>query len=413
MLEVLINNSGVTEKFISNSKIQKKCAVIRDNLHGFDKSCGTGWVELPSQTTKQEILNLKEMAKEINEMAEMLIVIGIGGSVNGAKMGIDLFKKQNAKTEVVFLGENYSAKHIQKVLEEAKNKSVCVNVISKSGNTLETLIAFQLVEDFMKKKYKKGEYKNRIFVTTDHELGNLRAIATAEGYRSLIIPRTIGGRYSFFTAVGLLPMAVAGVNIEKLIVGALRAEKVCADTNLSMNPAYRYAITRHFLETKKKKMVEVIASFDERLVLFFEWYKQLFMESEGKNKKGLFVSSLNYPKDLHSAEQFVLDGNPILFETLININKQNSDLTLDKIKENRPLFNFNGKSLSEIQTEQLQRVQALHKEVGIPQIVIEMDELTEENMGELIYFLFYVCAVNCLLCGADPFSQPAVEKNKL
>ena len=294
-------------------------------------------------------------------------------------------------------------------MDYAKTKEVFVNVISKSGDTTESLIAFYLIEEFMKKKYKKGEYKKRIIVTTDHEKGSLREISNKENYYSIVFPRTIGGRFSLHSIVGLLPMAVAGVNIEKVIHGAKEAEK---EFNEIDNIAFQFATTRYLLNTKKKKSLEIIASFDEKVTYLYDWTKQLFAESEGKNKKGTFISSLNYPTDLHSHGQFVADGTKILYETIISIEKQNADITLEKIKENSPLHKFNGLSVNDMSRATEEGVKSSHFEKGVPIIEFKMEELNEETFGYLTYLLMTSASVSAYLLGQNPFDQPAVEDYK-
>ena len=409
MLKLELEKTGLNEKLYKNAKLQKKLKLAHENLHSMDKSSGTGWVELPSLTSKSDIQTIKDKAKEIQECANLFIVIGVGGAVNGIKAGINLLKKASHKTEMVFIGEDFNAKRIQEILEYSKNKEVFVNVISKSGETTETLVAFHFIEEFMKKKYKKGEYKKRIIVTTDHEKGTLRELSNKEGYYSIVFPRTIGGRYSIHSIVGLLPMAVAGINIERIISGAKVAEKEFENIE---NVAYQYAQTRYLLNSKKKKTIKIIASFDHRVSSLYDWEKQLFAESEGKNKKGLFISSLNYPTDLHSYGQFVGDGNKILFETILTIDKQNADLTLEKVKETSPLYKFNGITLNEISQATAEGVKTSHFEKGVPIIELEIEELNEEFFGYFTYFLMTTAAVSAYLFNVNPFDQPAVEDYK-
>ena len=412
MLQLGLENLGLNENLFKNGKIAKKIKFAHENLHSMDKSGGTGWVELPSLTTKSELLLIKEKAKEIQDMANLLIVVGVGGSVNGTKSAIEILQKHNFKVEVAFVGDSFDASAIQRVLDNAKTKEVCVNVVSKSGNTTETLLAFHLVEEFMKKKYKKGEYKKRIFVTTDHEKGILREIANKEGYPSFVFPRTIGGRYSLLSIVGLLPMAVAGINIERVMSGAKEAEENCSLPEVIENPAYKYAVSRYLINKKKKKSVEVFASFDSRLRVYFEWLKQLFGESEGKDKKGLYVTSLTYPSDLHSMGQFLEDGSPVVFETIFDIKKPSADLTFDKIKENSPLALFENKSLSEISRATLEGVKSSHAEKGIPLVSVEIEDLSEESFGYMAQFFMLSAATSAYLFGVNPFDQPAVEGYK-
>lgn len=410
---ITINSENIrgVEKFAKSGKIQKKLLLAHESLRALDKSNGTGWVNLPSETQKQELTTIKNIAKEIQDKCDLFIVVGIGGSYAGANAVIEMLKKSN-QTEVKFVGLSFSAKELQDVLEQIKHREVCVNVISKSGNTTETLIAFHMIEEAMKKKYKKGEYKKRIFVSTDYEKGYLREVATKEGYQTFIIPRTIGGRYSVFTVVGLLPIAVAGINIDKFMNGAKVAELKYYDLNSDKNLAYNYALSRYYLNTKQKKSVEVMVSFESKLSAYFEWQKQLFAESEGKNKKGIFVSSLIYPRDLHSFGQFIQDGSPILFETVFNIKNQTEDKVINGLSENHPLYKINGQSILNIEDATRDGVIKAHQETGVPVIKIDLENISEESVGELMYFMMVACAMHSYLLGVNPFDQPGVENYK-
>lgn len=411
MLTINTADSLVNPKFALTSKFQKKLKLAHETLHNIDKSMGTGWVDYPKEISKSEVLTVKETAQKIQEMCELFVVIGTGGSVAGTKAVIKTLDKKPSKTRVIFVGDSLEAKEIEAVLEEIKKSETCVNVISKSGTTAETLIVFHLIEQAMKKKYKKGEYKKRIFVTTDHELGTLREVASKEGYPSFVIPRSIGGRFSVFTPVGLLPLAVAGVNIEKLIAGAKTALKLNSELNAS-NPAYQLAIARYFLFTKLKKSVEVVASFSSEAGGLFEWYKQLFNESEGKNKKGLFVTSLSYPSSLHSAGQFIQQGTPMLFETFLDVEKTHHDITLEKITPSSPLASLEKAPLGKVtQAIELSTKQA-HKEVKVPMIALSLAEITEESVGEFMQTIMLACGISALLLGVNPFNQPGVEVYK-
>lgn len=410
MISLDLQNTKIKKSFFDSAKLQKKIKLAHDALHSLDKSAGTGWVDLPSETTKAELQNIKAIAKEIQDKCDLFLVVGIGGSYAGANAGLAVLKK--GKTEVKFVGTSFSAQELLSTLDDAKHREVCVCAISKSGNTTETAIAFSAVEEFMKKKYKKGEYKKRIYIITDYEMGGLRQIATNEGYSSFIIPRTIGGRYSIFSMVGLLPLAVGGVNIEKLMAGAALGEKNYSEATISLNPAYQYAAARYYLGSKSKKAVEVLASFDTRLVAYFEWQKQLFAESEGKDKKGLFVSSLIYSKDLHSFGQYIQQGAPIVFETIIDVVKESQDMELTCINKDGPFGFLSGKKISEVTRATLGGIREAHKAAGVPIISIVIDELTEECFGELLYFMMVACATSAYLIGVNPFDQPGVEVYK-
>lgn len=412
MINVDISLSGVQERELRNKKYDKLLRIAHDNLHALDRSKGTGWVELPILTSEAELEQIKEIGERIKTQAELLIVIGIGGSYAGIKAGLEMLNKKDSCPRVKFMGTTFSATELTECLEEAKNKEVAVCVISKSGTTTETLVAFNLIENLIKKKYRKGaEYKNRIYVITDYEKGYLRELATKENYTALIIPRTVGGRYSVLTPVGLLPFYVAGLDIQKILEGAQNAYKECFNLNLD-NPAYRYALVRYILHTKKKKAIEVMASFDDRLSAFYEWYKQLFAESEGKDGKGLFVSSLTYSTDLHSFGQFIQDGSPILFETFLEISKPNKDLKLEGFAKDNPLMVLEGKSLSELIKATTIGVVKAHQKAGVPIIKITTDCLNEFSFGELVQFFETSCAVSGYLLGVNPFNQPGVEEYK-
>ena len=402
---------GINEKCLSSSKNLRFLRNAHEQIHGLDCSNGTGWVELPNFVEKAEFANLKQCAKEVQENSDVLLVIGIGGSFLGAYAGISMLKSQ-PKTEVRFIGNSLDSNDLNEVLAYCKDKQVSVNVISKSGTTMETAVVFEIVENFMKKKYKKGkEYKNRIFVTTDYERGELREIATKEGYRSFVIPRNVGGRYSVLTPVGLFPMAVAGISIEKIINGAKHAYEECSKLDVNENPAYKYALSRYMVYKKGRK-VECFCSFDSRLKVFEEWLKQLFAESEGKKGKGLFVTSLNYTTDLHSMGQFVQEGSPILFESFIDIKKPASDLKIDKVEDGRGIKNVEGMTVNELNRLVYESVKVSHSEAKVPIVTLEMEELNEENVGYLFYFYEMACGASAYLLGVNPFDQPGVEVYK-
>lgn len=411
MLTINTLDTQINPKLLLGSKFQKKLKLAHESLHNIDKSMGTGWVDYPKEISKSELSSLKETAQKIQEMCDLFVVVGTGGSVEGTKAIINSLDKKTAKTKIVFVGNSLETKEIEEVLDEIKTHETCINVISKSGTTTETLIVFHLIEQAMKKKYKKGEYKKRIFVTTDYELGSLRELASKEGYASFVIPRTIGGRFSVFTPVGLLPLAVLGVNIEKLIAGAKTATKENSEFNIN-SPASKLAIARYFLHTKLKKSVEVVTSFSAQAGGLFEWYKQLFNESEGKNKKGLFVTSLSYPSSLHSAGQFIQQGNPILFETFLDIEKSNHDITLEKINSSSTIASLEKASVNKInQAIELSTKQA-HKDGKVPMITLSFSELTEETVGEFMQTVMLACGMSALLLGVNPFDQPGVEQYK-
>lgn len=412
MIEVNIDNSRITEKDLTSGSVYKLVRKAHEIIRGTDRSIGTGWVELPLSTTKTDILNIKRIAKNVQETSDVLLVLGIGGSYLGAESAIKMLKRET-KTEVIFLGTDLNAYKLLKTLDYCKNKQVSVNCISKSGTTTETAIAFEMVESFMKKKYKKNnEYKKRIYITTDYELGYLRKVADTEGYSTFSIPRTVGGRYSVLTPVGLFPMAVAGINIEKVINGAVNAYKEDYELKNELNPAYRYGAVRYLMQAKNRKLVELTTSFDDRMVGLLDWHKQLFAESEGKNGKGLFVSTAKYTTDLHSIGQFVQEGTPLLFETIFDVTQPEEDFMLENINEESPVYYLNGKLLSEVNNNAKYGVIKAHAEAKVPVVVIKIENLNEESYGELVYTLETACAISGLMLGINPFNQPGVEAYK-
>ena len=412
MIEVDISKARIKNRDLESGSVVKLVRKAHDNLRALDRSIGTGWVDLPTNTTKTDITNIKKLAKEIQDKCECLIVIGIGGSYLGAYSAIKMLKR-NPKTEIKFIGLDFNAYDLIKTLEELKQKEVCVNVISKSGTTTETLIAFELIEAYMKKRYKKRyDYKNRIIVTTDYEKGYLREVCSKEGYPSLVLPRTVGGRYSVLTPVGLLPMSVAGINIEKVMNGAKEAYDYCFEFDTLKNPAYKYATTRYLLYKKAKKQVELTATFDDRLLGLQAWHQQLFAESEGKKGKGLFVSSARYSTDLHSVGQFVQEGSPILFETMLEVKVPEEDLKLENITAESPVSYLEGKLLSEVNNSALNGVVEAHSSGKVPVVQIKLDAINDETYGELVFFFETACAVSAYMLGVNPFDQPGVEAYK-
>lgn len=412
MIEIDISKTRLKNKDLTAKPIMKLVRKAHDNLHALDRSNGTGWVDLPSITSKTEMLNIKKLAKEIQDKCDVFLVIGIGGSYLGAYSAIKMLKR-NPKTEIRFIGLDFNAYELMKTLEDLKQKEVCVNVISKSGTTTETLIAFELIESYMKKRYKKkDEYKSRIIVTTDYEKGYLREVCTLEGYQSLVLPRNVGGRYSVLTPVGLLPMSVAGINIEKIMAGAKSAYDYCFEYNALENPAYKYAITRYLLNKKAKKQMEITATFDDRLGAFLSWHQQLFAESEGKDQKGLYVSPVRYSTDLHSVGQFIQQGTPLMFETMFEVKVPEEDMKLENITATSPISYLEGKLLSEVNKSAMNGVVDAHASGKTPVVQIKVDALNDETFGELVFMFEVSCAVSAYMLGVNPFDQPGVEAYK-
>lgn len=372
-----------------------------------------GWIKYPYEYDHEEFARIKKAANFIKEHAEVLVVIGIGGSYLGAKAVIEAltpyFKKEGV--EIVFCGNTLSSTYTAELLEYVKDKSFCINVISKSGTTTEPAVAFRLFKELLESKYGK-EASKRIFATTDKTKGALRELSTSEGYETFIVPDDIGGRYSWFTAVGLLPIACAGIDIDSLMKGSKDAYDELTKLPYLENPALLYASIRNILYNKNKK-IEVLVSYEPKLSFISEWWKQLFGESEGKDNLGVFPASLVYSTDLHSMGQYVQDGERIMFETILHINKPTSDLTLKEEQNNLDGLNYlKGKLLNSVnQKAELGTILA-HVDGGVPNLVLEVEKIDAYYIGYLLYFFMLSCGTCCYMTGVNPFNQPGVESYK-
>lgn len=416
-------NENYLKNFISSEEIEKFQSKVNQinseiNYCSENENDFKGWVNLPSKFSKDDVKKINETAKFIRNSSDIFIVIGIGGSYLGAKASIDFLHSENYNylrkntPKIFFVGNNISSGYTEEILEICKDKNVCVNVISKSGGTMETAIAFRIFKKFMEEKYGKKEAGKRIFCTTDKSKGTLLKLAKKEGYKCFEIPDNVGGRYSVLTAVGLLPAAVSGGNIEDILKGAIRAEKDFLQADLKKNSCYRYAVIRNILYNKGKS-VEIIAGYEPRLDMFFEWWKQLFAESEGKNEKGIFPSSAVFSGDLHSLGQFIQQGSRILFETVIKSDCKLGKLTIPESKENLDELNYlQGKSLNYINKKAFEATINAHTDGGVPNILIDIKDFSEETLGYLIYFFEKACAMSGYLMGVNPFNQPGVENYK-
>lgn len=376
-----------------------------------------GWMELPSNYDKLEFDRIKDIALKIRNNSEILVVIGIGGSYLGARAVIEAligsFENGDvSNTQVVYAGNNLSSRYLIDLINYIGDKDFSVNVISKSGTTTEPAIAFRIFKEMLEKKYGVNEAKKRIFVTTDKDKGALKLLATQEGYETFVIPNNIGGRYSVLTAVGLLPIAVAGLNIDKLMEGARTAQERFANPDLLSNECYKYAVVRNILY-KEDKNIEILACYEPRLYYFAEWWKQLFGESEGKDLKGIFPASVCLTTDLHSMGQYIQEGRRNLIETVLNIVGGNMDIEVKEDKDNLDGLNYLvGKSLDYINKKAMEGTIEAHVDGGVPNILINIAELDEEAIGELVYFFELACAVSGSILGVNPFNQPGVEKYK-
>ena len=411
-------NTEYVEDFISKiqlASLKKKVESCHEMLHNKtgEGADFTGWVDLPVNYDKEEFERIKVAADKIRRQADVLIVIGIGGSYLGAKSVIEMFKdpfRRTTKTEVIFLGQNISAEYMSSLLHYIVDKDVAVNVISKSGTTTEPAIAFRIIKDFMERKYGKEYAKTRIYVTTDKEKGAMRLLASTEGYETFVIPDDIGGRYSVLTPVGLLPIAVAEIDIDALMEGAaLAREKYSIKED---NDCYKYAVYRNALYKIGKK-IEILVNYEPCMHYFTEWWKQLYGESEGKDKKGIFPAGVDFTTDLHSMGQYIQDGRRDLFETVIKINKQRSDIVVKEDPMDLDGLNYlAGKSMNEINEKALLGTVIAHYDGNAPSIILSIDEINERNIGELIYFFEKACGISGYLLGVNPFNQAGVEEYK-
>lgn len=380
----------------------------------------TGWIDLPKNTSKDSIEYIKNVARNIQDNSDAFIVIGIGGSYLGARACIEalthnfyneLPKAKRKTPEIYFVGNSMSSSYIVDLFDLLEDKDISINVISKSGTTTEPALAFRLFKDYMENKYGKEEARKRIYVTTDESKGALRKLSESEGYASFVIPDDIGGRYSVFTTVGLLPMAVSGINIDKLLLGAIEGmEEYSLD--ISKNISYQYALIRNILY-KKGKDIEILVTYEPNLNYLLEWWKQLFGESEGKDKKGIYPSSASFTTDLHSLGQLIQDGKRNIFETTINIIKPKKDISIQEDENNLDGLNFlEGKTIDYVNKKAFEGTVIAHVNGGVPNLIINVPEMNEYYLGKLIYFFEKACAISGYILGVNPFNQPGVEEYK-
>jgi len=376
-----------------------------------------GWVNLPNDYDKEEFARIKTAAERIRSNSDALIVIGIGGSYLGARAAIEALShtfhnQMGNTTQIYFAGQNISATYISHLLDVIKDKDISVNVISKSGTTTEPAIAFRIFRDYMEKKYGKEEARKRIYATTDRSKGALKTLADGEGYESFVIPDDVGGRYSVLTAVGLLPIAVSGLNIDKMMEGAAAAADKYNNPDLATNQSYQYAAVRNALY-RKGKSIELLVNFEPSLHFVSEWWKQLFGESEGKDQKGLYPASVDFTTDLHSMGQYVQEGRRDLIETVLSVHKPKIDITIEEEESNLDGLNYlTGKTMDYVNKNASQGTVLAHVDGGVPNFSVELDELNEFTFGEMVYFFEKACGISGLLMGVNPFDQPGVEAYK-
>lgn len=377
-----------------------------------------GWLTLPENYDKEEFGRIKKAAEKIRSDSKALVVIGIGGSYLGARAAIEFVKSKNynivAKDtpKIFFAGNSLSPTEISEILDYCKEVDFSVNVISKSGTTTEPAIAFRIFRKLLNEKYGTAEAAKRIYVTTDKAKGTLKSLSDREGFETFVVPDDVGGRYSVLTAVGLLPIACAGIDIDKLMLGAADAMKEYTNTDPFANDCYKYAAVRNILY-RKGKSVEMMVSYEPNYTLMNEWFKQLFGESEGKENKGLFPASAIYSTDLHSLGQYVQQGERLMFETVVTFNEPKCDVVIEKEDEDLDGLNFlAGKTMSFVNGNAFKGTVLAHSDGNVPNLVIEVGKMDEYNLGQLIYFFEKACAVSGYMLGVNPFDQPGVESYK-
>ena len=413
---IKVNDANVLVK-IDYKSYQEKVSQINQMIDE-NKGAGndyTGWVNYPETFDKVEFEEIKKHAKYVRDNFDVLVVCGIGGSYLGARAALEALQglKRNDKLEIIFLGQTFSSDYVYDVLSYLKDKNFAINVISKSGTTTETAIAFRLVKELLEKKVGKEKARKSIFATTDANKGALRELSNKEGYVTFNLPGNVGGRYSVFTAVGLFPLACAGVDIDSLMKGALDSQKACKNPIIDANPAYKYAILRDYFY-RHNKPVEMFVSYEPKLTQLGEWFKQLFGESEGKDGKGLLPDSATFSTDLHSLGQFVQDGSKLMFETILFVKKPNNKVIIPHDDKDLDGLNYlEGKDLGFVNEKAfLGTLEAHTKTGGVPNIVLEVEKLDAYTMGYVFYFFMKTCAMSAYLLDVNPFNQPGVEVYK-
>lgn len=423
MIQIKINlkyiKSFITDDqlLIYKNKVEKSFKAIYDKTGAGNDFLG--WVTLPSNIDKKFIQNIKNNAEMLRKKSDVFIVVGIGGSYLGARAVIEALSHQfghliNKKdeTQIIYAGHTMSEEYMAELLELLDHKDYSMAVISKSGTTTEPAIAFRILKNHIEKKYNKEEVKTRIVAITDKEKGALKNLSDTEGYMTYVVPDDIGGRYSVLTPVGLLPIAVAGIDIEELINGAIQVENYCKSNRNSDNIVAGYAIARQALY-HNGKTTEILVNYEPRLQYFSEWWKQLYGESEGKNQKGIFPASVTFTTDLHSMGQYIQEGLRNLFETVISIENSNKEIRIPMADTDLDQLNYiAGKRLSEVNHTAETATILAHIDGGVPNIIIQIPEISTATIGELIYFFEMACALSGYMLEVNPFNQPGVEAYK-
>ncbi len=416
-------SSAYAKDFIRENDIKGLLGQVADAHNTVNQKNGLGndflgWVNLPYDYDKDEFDRIKAAAKKIQSDTDVLIVIGIGGSYLGARAAIEFLKGPYYNTvrenvpEIYFAGNSISGSTLADLIKICEGKRVSVNIISKSGTTTEPAVAFRVFRKLLEERYGEKEAASRIYCTTDKARGTLKALADEKGYPCFVVPDDVGGRFSVLTAVGLLPIAAAGCDIDALMKGAQAAATEYNVEDIEKNPCYQYAALRNAFY-RKGKSVELLVSYEPRFTMMAEWFKQLFGESEGKDNKGLFPASVTFSTDLHSMGQFVQDGARIMFETVVTIGDNGSDVVIEREDNDGDGLNFlAGKTMSYVNQKAFEGTVLAHTDGGVPNLVISVDKADEENLGRLIYFFEKACAISGYMLGVNPFDQPGVESYK-
>lgn len=416
-----LENSSISEKEMMEYKNQ--VAQIHQSMNERADKEGEflGWLNLPSNYDKEEVARIKKAAEKIRKDSDILVVIGIGGSYLGSRAVIESLShtfvnmvsvQKRRAPMVLYAGNNLSPNYVNDLIDVIGDADLSVNVISKSGTTTEPAIAFRIFREILENKYGIQEARKRIYVTTDKEKGALKKLAKEEEYETFVIPDNVGGRYSVLTPVGLLPIAVAGIDIDKLLAGAKMAQEKYAEPDLKYNDCYKYAVARNILY-KYHKTTEILVNYEPKMHSFIEWWKQLFGESEGKEQMGIFPAGVDFTTDLHSMGQYIQQGERNLFETVLNIEESKSNLVIKPDEDNLDGLNYlAGRSLSYINSKAMEGTIEAHVTGHCPNIRIDIEKLDEEDIGHLIYFFEKACAMSGQILGVNPFNQPGVEEYK-
>ena len=412
--------------FVSEQEIQAMAPYIKAAHDTVENKSGAGndflgWVDLPVNYDKEEFSRIKAAAEKIRKDSDVLIVIGIGGSYLGARAAIEMLshsfynsvsKEMRKGPQIFYAGNSISSTYLAELIEAVEGVDFSVNVISKSGTTTEPAIAFRVFKDILEKRYGKEGAKSRIYATTDKAKGALKTLSDAEGYETFVVPDDVGGRFSVLTAVGLLPIAAAGIDIDQMMQGAADGRELYSNPDLSQNECYQYAAVRNCL-SRKGKTVEMMINFEPSLHYFAEWWKQLYGESEGKDNKGIFPAAADFSTDLHSMGQYIQEGQRILFETAVLVDRPRKNVIIEKNEDNLDGLNFLAdKTVDFVNLKAAQGTALAHTDGGVPNLAVRVPELNAYYFGKLVYFFEKACAISGYILGVNPFNQPGVEAYK-